>query len=401
MFFPIFPVGDTPNPRNFTAWMNWLFIVVNVAVYLFIGLPYSRQLVDPRDPALVEYLRVIAPSVSPTTAYRMVGNNISAYDLLVFKFGYKPGAPQFSDLFFAMFLHSGFLHVFGNMLFLWIYGDNVEHRLGRIGYFITYLATGVAATLVFSLFAGNSMAPMIGASGAISGVLGLYFILFPKNKIKLFVVFFPFFIDTILLPARWVLGFYLIVDNLLPFLSGAQSGVAYGAHIGGFLAGLAIAGAGEHVAWQWPWKDEFWRLGHPSKSKITVPESPSEMLLDEIRSALSTGDPNRAMHAMSMMERPDLAQLSPHECVQLANWLDQAGHPIAATRLLRGCVTSHPRSESLADVYLLLGLMRLRQGQPTAAYQYLLSVFDHNPGPETAYQARQALGQIDVFRRRE
>jgi len=397
----LFPVGDTPNPPNFKAWINWAFIALNVAIYLFISLPYSSQPVNPRDPALVEYLRVIAPSVSPTTAYRMIGNKISAYDLFVFKFGYKPGAPQIGDLLFAMFLHSGFLHLIGNMLFLWIYGDNVEHRLGRFGYLVTYLATGVAATLVFSMFAGNSMTPMVGASGAISGVLGLYFILFPKNKIKMFVAFFPFFFDTILIPSRWVLGFYLIIDNLLPFLSGAQSGVAYGAHIGGFLAGLVIAGAGEHVAWQWPWKDTFWRLGHPSKSKIEVPDSPAEILLDELRSALSTGDPNRAMQVVGMMERQDLAQLGPRECVQLANWLEQAGHPIAATRLLRGCIASHPRSEYLADVYLLLGLMRLQQGQPTAAYQYLLSVFDHNPSPETDYQARKALEQIDVFRRRQ
>ena len=395
-----FPIGDTPNPRNFRAWINWLFIVANIAVYLGIALPQSSQPVNPRDPALVDYLRVIAPSISPNTAYRRIGNTISAYDLFVFKHGYRPGAPRVSDLFFAMFLHAGFLHLAGNMLFLWIYGDNIEHRLGRLGYVLTYLATGVAATLVFSIFAGNSQMPMIGASGAISGVLGLYFILFPKNKIKMFVAFFPFFFDTILLPARWVLGFYLVVNNLLPFLSGTQSNVAYGAHLGGFAAGLAIAWGGERLAWHWPWQDELRRIGRPSKSKIKVPDSPSEMLLDELRSALATGDPRRAIQVITMMERPDLAQLRPRECVQVANWLEQAGHPIAATRLLRGCIAGHPNSEHLADAYLLLGLMRLRQGQPTAAYQYLLSVFDHHPGPETAYQTRQALEQINVFRRR-
>lgn len=396
----LFPVGDTPNPRNFVAWVNWLFIAANVAVYLLIALPYSSQPVDPRDPALVDYLRVIAPSVSPNTAYRMIGTKINAYDLFVFKYGYKPGAPQVSDLLFAMFLHGGFWHLAGNMLFLWIYGDNVEHRLGRIGYLLAYLTTGVAATLVFAVFAGNSLAPMVGASGAISGVLGVYFLLFPKNKIKIFVAFFPFFFDTVLLPSRWVLGFYVIVDNVLPFLGGAQSNVAYGAHIGGFAAGLAIAWAGERVAWQWPWRDRYWQLGRPSKAKITVPDSPSEMLLDELRSALSAGNPEQAIQAMTMMERQDLAQLGPRECAQLSNWLDQTGHPIAATRLLRNCIASHPNSEHLSDAYLLLGLMRLRQGQPTAAYQYLLSVFDHNPSPETAYQARQALEQINIFQRK-
>jgi membrane associated rhomboid family serine protease len=396
----LFPVGDTPNPRNFKAWTNWLLLAINVAIYLLLSLPLSSQPVNPRDPALVDYLRVVAPSVSPSTAYRALGRQISAYDLFVFKYGYKPGAPQLSDLFFAMFLHANFWHLAGNMLFLWIYGDNVEYRLGRLGYVLMYLATGVAATLVFALFAWSSRLPMIGASGAISGVLGLYFLLFPKNKIKMFVAFFPFFFDVILLPSRLVLGFYIVIDNLLPFFLGTRSGVAYGAHIGGFFAGLAIAWAGERIAWHWPWSDKFWRLGHPSKQKVEVPDSPSEMLLDEVHSALSTGEYDRAIQAVTMMDRQDLAKLRPRECVQLANWMEQAGHPIAATRLLRGCLAGHPKSENLADVYLLLGLMRLRQEQPTAAYQYLLSVFDHDPSPETAYQARQGLEQIDIFRRK-
>ena len=104
------------------------------------------------------------------------------------------------------------------------------------------------------------MMPMVGASGAISGVLGLYFLLFPRNKVKVFVALFPFFMNVVLLPARLVLGIYILFDNLLPFLVGAQSGVAYGAHIGGFVAGLALAWVGEQVAWHWPWRDRFWRM---------------------------------------------------------------------------------------------------------------------------------------------
>ena len=166
----------------------------------------------------------------------------------------------------------------------------------------------------------------------------------------MFVAFFPFFFDVILLPSRLVLGFYIVIDNILPFLIGTRSGVAYGAHIGGFFAGLVIAWAGEYMAWQWPWSDKFWRLGNPSKQKVEVPDSPSEMLLEELRSSLSAGDHNRAIRVMSMMERQDLAELRPRECVQLANWLEQSGHPIAATRLLRGCLANHPRSEELADI---------------------------------------------------
>lgn len=394
------PIGDTPNPRNFTPWINWLLIAANVAIYVLISLPLSSQGIDMDNPLLPDYIRVIAPSVRSLTELKFVLAKLDAYDLFVFAHGYKPGAPEWSDLFFSLFLHANFLHLAGNMLFLWIYGDNVEHRLGRIGYLVTYLTTGAIATLFFSLFAGSSMIPLVGASGAISGALGLYFLLFPRNKVKLFVAFFPFFFDVILLPARFVLGFYILVDNVLPFLTGTQSSVAYGAHIGGFLGGLTIAWIGERVAWHWPWSDKFWRLGSGSKKKKETSEQASGFLLSELRSALADNDPNWAMNVMAMMNRQDLAGLGPNECVLLANWLDESGHPIAATRLLRLCLANHPDAGNLADVYLLLGLMRLRQGQPTAAYQHLLNVFDYDPTPQTEERARQALAQIDIFRRK-
>ncbi|RME24630.1 MAG: rhomboid family intramembrane serine protease, partial [Deltaproteobacteria bacterium] len=250
------PIGDTPNPRNFTPWVNWSLIAINVGVYLFITLPLSHQGIDLNDPAVIEYIRALGGRFDMTQLMR-----ISAYDLFTFAHGYKPGAPELSDLFACMFLHGGLLHLAGNMLFLWIFGDNVEHRLGRLGYLLAYLGTGVVATLAFSLFAMNSMVPLVGASGAISGVLGIYFHQFPRNRIKVFVALFPFFFDVVLLPARWVLGFYVIVDNLLPFIMGHQSGVAYGAHLGGFIGGLGVAWLAESFGWQLPWKDPNWRVG--------------------------------------------------------------------------------------------------------------------------------------------
>ena len=393
------PIGDTPNPRNFTPWVNWLIIATNVVVYIVISMPLSSRSVSVNDPLLQEYIRFISPSLS-LTALRQLLSQISAYDLFVFAHGFKPGAPELSDLFSSLFLHGGVAHLAGNMLFLWIYGDNVEHRLGRIWYFITYLTTGAAATLFFALFAGNSMAPLVGASGAISGILGLYFLLFPRNKVKMFIALFPFFFNTILLPARWVLGIYIILDNILPFLVGTQSGVAYGAHIGGFFAGLAIAWGGEHFAWRWPWSDEFRRLGKTAKHS-GMPEEPEQASwLSDIRESLAADNPTQAINILARMDRREIAEIRPDECVLLANWLERAGHSIAATRLLRNCLAHHPGSGNLADVYLGLGLMRLRQGQPTAAYQYLLSVFDYNPSPETEARARQALSQIDVYRRK-
>jgi len=127
------------------------------------------------------------------------------------------------------------------MLFLWIYGDNVEHRLGTIRFLFWYLATGVAATLSHALFAMKSPLPMVGASGAISGVLGFYFVWFPRNRVK-FLVLLPFFLHVVLVPAWIALGLYLLVDNLLPlFVAQSGAGVAYGAHIGGFVAGAIAA----------------------------------------------------------------------------------------------------------------------------------------------------------------
>lgn len=393
------PVGDTPNPRNFTPWVNWLLIAANVAVYLFISMPLSARGVNLEDPLLREYIRYVYPSLPSLFALRRVLTQISAYDIFVFAHGYKPAAPELSDLFFSMFLHGNFLHLAGNMLFLWIYGDNTEHRLGRIGYLLTYLTGGVAATFVFGLLAGKSMTPLVGASGAISGVLGLYFILFPRNKVKVFIALFPFFFNIVLLPARLVLGIYILIDNLLPFLTGAQTNVAFGAHIGGFFAGLIIAWGGERFAWRWPWTDKFWRLGRTNGKRAATEESEARTALTDVRQALSHKAPDEAIDALTRIDRNEVAQLEPNECVVLANWLEDAGHSIAATRLLRRCLANHQRAENLADVYLMLGVMRLRQGQPTAAYQYLQNVFDYDPGPETAARARQALNQIDMYRR--
>ncbi len=209
------PIGDTPNPRNFRPWVNWALIAVNVAVFFGVSLPMGEQ-----------------------------------YGVYVFEHGYKPGVPEVSDLFYSMFLHGGLAHLAGNMLFLWIYGDNVEHRLGRLTYLLVYIGCGIAATLTFGFFAGGSRVPLVGASGAISGVLGLYFLLFPRNKVKVFLFFFPFVMGVYLIPARIVLGLYVVVDNFFPALLGASSNVAYGAHLGGFFAGVLAAVIGERRDWR-------------------------------------------------------------------------------------------------------------------------------------------------------
>jgi len=235
------PISDYPPSRG-APWMTIALIVVNVAVYLLITLPLSAERPAPNDPLLAEYLRAIGSALPPNVPLQAVLAEITRYDLFVFAHGFRPAAPSAADLFTAMFLHGGFLHLAGNMLYLWVYGDNVEHRLGPVWFLFWYLVTGAAATLFFTLFAWNAQVPLVGASGAISGVLGFYFVWFPFNTVRLFVFLFPFYVGNLFLNARIVLGLYLVVDNLFPLLfAGAGSPVAHGAHIGGFIAGMAVA----------------------------------------------------------------------------------------------------------------------------------------------------------------
>lgn len=143
------------------------------------------------------------------------------------------------SLFTSMFLHGGFLHIGGNMLFLWVFGNNIEDRLGRVKFVFFYLATGLAASLAHVFFNADSLAPTIGASGAVAGVLGAYIVLFPRAMIHTLVGFILFF--RVRLPAIAVLSFWFISQFFIG--SGQQvgeGGVAWVAHVGGFLAGMAL-----------------------------------------------------------------------------------------------------------------------------------------------------------------
>jgi len=200
------------------------------------------------------------PSYSrPIVTYTILGINIVVflYELMLGKnlhnfinrFGTVPyhifhptGVSSYMTLFSSMFIHASFMHVFGNMLFLWIFADNVEDEIGHVKFIFFYLICGIAATLLHSLTSSNSTIPMIGASGAISGVLGAYVLLFPKAKI-LALIPFGFFLRLTYLPSLVFLGIWFLYQFLLGLSSigAAGGGVAYFAHIGGFIAGLLLA----------------------------------------------------------------------------------------------------------------------------------------------------------------
>ncbi len=183
--------------------------------------------------------------------YHQLTLNLPASQRFIFQWGaipyqivhgevlYGPGLfPPVLTLFSSMFLHGGFLHLIGNMLYLWIFGNNIEDTLGHFRFMIFYLLAGLGAALTQVFSDPQSTAPMIGASGAVAGVLGAYLLLFPHARI-LTLMFIFIFIRMIRIPALIVLGFWFLVQ-LLSVTSGFETGVAFFAHIGGFVAGLIL-----------------------------------------------------------------------------------------------------------------------------------------------------------------
>jgi membrane associated rhomboid family serine protease len=161
-------------------------------------------------------------------------------------FGHEPATvvaiPVAATLVTSMFLHGGFLHIAGNMLYLWIFGNNVEDVTGRVRFIVFYLLCGLLAAAAHAYLNRSSFTPMIGASGAISGILGAYLLLFPRAKVVTLVMF-GFYIRTVEIPAMFVLGFWFALQFLNALItSGSAGGVAWYAHVAGFLSGILLIG---------------------------------------------------------------------------------------------------------------------------------------------------------------
>jgi len=193
-------------------------IVINVLVYL------NQLALSPRAAVRFVYL------------YGLIPLEISSGDLMV-----QHPVPLYGTILTSMFVHGGVFHLAGNMLYLWIFGDNVEDRLGRVRYLLFYLLSGVGAAAAQILSDPHSKIPMVGASGAISGVLGAYLLLYPHARVVT-LVFFGWLVRVIEIRALIVLGFWIVVQLVSGLLTwGAQvGGVAWFAHVGGFVAGLVM-----------------------------------------------------------------------------------------------------------------------------------------------------------------
>jgi len=206
------PLKDD-NPSSTFPFVTVAIIVVNLAVFI--------------------YQLAIGPEANEVFIYRTAAIPYEVMNLAdVFPLAYLP--PPFTVL-TSIFVHGGLLHLGGNMLFLWIFGDNVEDMLGHARFVLFYLLAGVGASMSQILMNAGSVTPMIGASGAIAGVLGAYILLFPKAKVNT-LVFLGLFVSVVRIPAYFFLGFWF----LLQVLGAGGGGIAWFAHIGGFFVGIIL-----------------------------------------------------------------------------------------------------------------------------------------------------------------
>jgi membrane associated rhomboid family serine protease len=215
----MFPIGDENRGQRLRPIVNYSLIALNIIVFLYELMLSDRELSD-----------------------------------FVYRWGAIPA--EISDgkdvytLVTSMFLHGGWLHIAGNMLFLWVFGDNVEDTMGHVRYLIFYLLTGIAAGLLQTVIDSKSTVPLVGASGAISGVLAAYLVLFPHGNIRT-VILLGWIPLVFLVPAWAMIGYWIVLQFINGFLSLSVKteggGVAYWAHVGGFFAGLVLV---------WLFKDE-------------------------------------------------------------------------------------------------------------------------------------------------
>ncbi len=212
------PLRDI-NPTERFSVVTAFFIAVNIAVFI-----YELLLRAGEQEAFVSSFSLIPQ--------RLFSQAAAAQGTV----------PVAATMFTSMFMHGGFLHIAGNMLYLWIFGNNVEDSMGRLRFILFYFLCGIIAAYSHALANASSAVPMIGASGAISGVLGAYLMLYPRARVLTLVVF-GLYVRTVELPAMFVLGFWFVLQFLSALISaGTGEGVAWYAHVGGFVAGMAFIG---------------------------------------------------------------------------------------------------------------------------------------------------------------
>lgn len=225
----MFPIGDDNSDRTITPVVNYAFIAINILVFVFLqglgsndAFSYAFSLVPREITSGIDLsgTQVVRDSFGNTGRIQLYPTPFSVY----------------FNFLSSMFMHGGIMHIFGNMLFLWIFGDNLENLLGHIRYAVFYILCGFAAAVAQIAIGPDSIIPMLGASGAISGVLGGYVLLFPQRRVR--AIIFNFLTEV---PAFVAIGIWIVYQLVLGYMTDpGTGGVAYAAHIGGFVAGIAL-----------------------------------------------------------------------------------------------------------------------------------------------------------------
>lgn len=225
----MFPIGDDNSDVMITPIVNYLFIGINVLVFVLLQQLGSNDAFS------------YAFSLVPKEV--MTGIDITGVQVIRDALGntgevqhYATPLPVYFNFLSSMFMHGDIMHIFGNMLFLWIFGDNLENLLGHVRFAAFYIACGLIAAFSQIAMDSGSIIPMLGASGAISGVMGGYLLLFPQRPVRAIIFSFLTTVPAFVALGIWI-GYQILVGYLTPSGTG---GVAYAAHIGGFIAGVAL-----------------------------------------------------------------------------------------------------------------------------------------------------------------
>jgi len=365
----LIPIGDEPNAHE-TPWVTYALIAANVLVFLL----------------------------------HQGGGRGAAYEASVEGGAYVPSAPSLQTALTSMFLHGSMMHLVGNMLFLWIFGDNVEAHLGRLGFLAAYLATGLAATWMHGLADPTSGVPSLGASGAISGVEGLYLVAFPRNRVKMLIWMFVY-VNVFLVPAPVLIVLWFVLNDLFPFLSDGAGlgGVAHAAHLGGFAAGVllclclkpllrraAFAGfsgrssdagyapSGRRDSLYAPASDPRTFAGLSHSGPARPPAIDETQLLGLWRAGRFEAAADGLARALSVGAHPTLPE---SDFLQMACWLEQHGRLEDARRAFHAFLAAYPASREAGFVAFGLGLIAIHH--------------DHNPGAARTWLDRAAATATD------
>ncbi len=361
----LLPVGDD-NPNERTPVVHYGILGVNVAVFL-----YMLTLGD----AEVRHF--------------------------LFRWGLVPADFNVVSLFTSLYVHGGLAHLFGNMLFLWIVGDNVEDRMGHAGYFIFYHVAGAAASLTHVALHGASALPLVGASGAISAVMGAYAVFFPNSKIRIW--YWAFFLFGVAyVSAKWAVGLWFAEQILFQVLSGGGrfSPVSYDAHIGGLLFGVAVAIVLRQFVLKKP--DTVRRIVTPE------PGAAGEGIFDaglapdnEIDGALDAGREDEAFRAFTRATgAPSQEPVGEATLARLGDALTLASAYGPAARVYEELLRAYPEGELSPEAAFRLGTIQSRVFEDfLRARDNLLFAHRRHSDPDRRARALDELKRIDAHLR--